>query len=179
VAAPVLGRVEVAAAGQLNILAGGAPELIDRVQPLLDLMGQKTWRFGTAPEQANAVKLACNLTIACAIEAMSEGAALAGLHGISSRPFIDLITSTLFAGAPVYKGYGELIAEQRYTPAGFKLSLGQKDVRLAVEAASEHGLPLAFGDALLTVLGEAMAHGDADLDWAALGSNAVRRGVAG
>jgi 3-hydroxyisobutyrate dehydrogenase-like beta-hydroxyacid dehydrogenase len=178
VAAPVLGRVDVAAAGKLNILAGGTDELIARVQPLLDLMGQKTWRFGDAPEQANAVKLGCNLTLACAIEAMGEGSALAGAHGIPAASFIELITSTLFAGSPVYKGYGGMIAEERYSPAGFKLSLGQKDVRLAVEAGRAHGLPLAFGDALQTVFKEAVDQGDAGLDLAALGKNAVRRGKA-
>lgn len=178
VAAPVLGRVDVAAAGKLNILAGGAEDLVARVQPLFDLIGQKTWRFGAAPEQANAVKLACNLTLACAIEAMGEGAALAGAHGIPAAGFIELITSTLFAGSPVYKGYGGMMAEQRYSPAGFKLSLGQKDVRLAVEAGRDQGLPLAFGDALQTVFKEAVDHGDAGLDLAALGKNAVRRGNA-
>jgi 3-hydroxyisobutyrate dehydrogenase-like beta-hydroxyacid dehydrogenase len=176
VAAPVLGRVDVAAAGKLNILAGGADEVVNRVQPLLDLIGQKTWRFGAAPEQANAVKLACNLTLACAIEAMGEGAALAGAHGILAAEFIELITTTLFAGSPVYKGYGGMIAAERYSPAGFKLSLGLKDVRLAVEAGRDLGLPLAFGDALQTVLRDAVDQGDADLDLAALGKNARRRG---
>lgn len=176
VAAPVLGRVDVAEAGKLNILAGGADELIARVQPLFDLMGQKTWRFGAQPEQANAVKLACNLMLACAIEATGEGTALARAHGVPAENFIDLITSTLFAGSPVYKGYGGMIAQQRYSPAGFKLSLGQKDVRLAVEAGQGKGLPLAFGDALQGVLKEAIDQGDADLDLAALGKHAARRG---
>jgi 3-hydroxyisobutyrate dehydrogenase-like beta-hydroxyacid dehydrogenase len=176
VAAPVLGRVDVAEAGKLNILAGGSDELIARVQPLLDLLGQKTWRFGAEPEQANAIKLACNLTLACAIEATGEGAALARAHGVPAGDFVDLVTNTLFAGSPVYKGYGGMIAQERYSPAGFKLSLGQKDVRLAVEAAREKGLPLAFGDALQAVLREAVEHGDAELDLAALGRNAARRG---
>jgi 3-hydroxyisobutyrate dehydrogenase-like beta-hydroxyacid dehydrogenase len=176
VAAPVLGRVDVAQAGKLNILAGGSDELVARVQPLLDLLGQKTWRFGAEPEQANAIKLACNLTLACAIEATGEGAALARAHGIPAAGFVELVTNTLFAGSPVYKGYGGMIAEARYSPAGFKLSLGQKDVRLAVEAGRDKGLPLAFGDALQTVLKEAADHGDADLDLAALGRNAARRG---
>jgi 3-hydroxyisobutyrate dehydrogenase-like beta-hydroxyacid dehydrogenase len=176
VAAPVLGRVDVAQAGRLNILAGGSDELIARVQPLLDLMGQTTWRFGEQPEQANAVKLACNLMLACAIEATGEGTALARAHGVPAASFIDLITSTLFAGSPVYKGYGGMIAEERYSPAGFKLSLGQKDVRLAVEAGQGKDLPLAFGEALQVVLKEAVDKGDADLDLAALGKNAARRG---
>lgn len=175
VAAPVLGRVDVAAAGKLNILAGGTDELIARVQPLLDLMGQKTWRFGAAPEQANAVKLGCNLTLACAIEAMGEGSALAGAHGIPAASFIELITSTLFAGSPVYKGYGGMIAEERYSPAGFKLSLGLKDVRLAVEAGQAQGLPLAFGTTLKATLQDAVAQGSGDLDLAALGKHAARR----
>ena len=176
VAAPVLGRVDVAAARKLNILLGGSDELAARVQPLLDLMGQKTWRFGREPEQANAVKLACNLTLACAIEATGEGAALARAHGVAPAHFVDLITSTLFAGSPVYKGYGGMIAEERYSPAGFKLSLGLKDVRLAVEAGQDKGLPLAFGDTLQTVLRDAIDQGDADLDLAALGKHAARRG---
>jgi 3-hydroxyisobutyrate dehydrogenase-like beta-hydroxyacid dehydrogenase len=176
VAAPVLGRVDVAEAGKLNILAGGSDELIARVQPLLDLMGQKTWRFGEAPEQANAVKLACNLTLACAIEAIGEGSALARSYGVPAENFVDLVTSTLFAGSPVYKNYGGMIAQQRYSPAGFKLSLGLKDVRLAVEAGQGKGLPLAFGDTLQGVLKEAIDHGDANLDLAALGKHAARRG---
>ena len=168
VAAPVLGRVDIAAAGKLNILAGGSDELIARVQPLLDLMGQKTWRFGDAPEQANAVKLACNLTLACAIEAMGEGAALARGHGVEAASFIDLLTSTLFAGSPVYKGYGGMIAQERYSPAGFKLSLGLKDVGLAHEAADAQGLRLRFGTVLRETLQEAVARGDGDLDLAGL-----------
>jgi 3-hydroxyisobutyrate dehydrogenase-like beta-hydroxyacid dehydrogenase len=175
-AAPVLGRVDVAAAGKLNILVGGADELVARVQPLLDLMGQKTWRFGSAPEQANAVKLACNLMLACAIEATGEGTALARAHGVQAGDFIDLVTSTLFAGSPVYKGYGGMIAEQRYSPAGFKLSLGLKDVRLAVEAGQDQGLPLAFGETLKATLQDAVAQGNGDLDLAALGKHAARRG---
>lgn len=168
VAAPVLGRVDIAAAGKLNILAGGSDELIARVQPLLDLMGQKTWRFGDAPEQANAVKLACNLTLACAIEAMGEGAALAGSHGVEAANFIDLLTSTLFAGSPVYKGYGAMIAQERYSPAGFKLSLGLKDVGLANDAAEAQGIKLRFGSVLRETLQEAVARGDGDLDLAGL-----------
>lgn len=46
VAAPVLGRIDVAAAGKLNILAAGETPALARVQPLFDVMGQKTWHFG-------------------------------------------------------------------------------------------------------------------------------------
>jgi 3-hydroxyisobutyrate dehydrogenase-like beta-hydroxyacid dehydrogenase len=168
IAAPVLGRVDVAAAGKLNIVAAGPDDLIARVQPLFDLMGQKTWRFGTAPEQANAVRLGANLTLACAIEAMGESAALVGAHGIEASGFLDLLSNTLFAGSPVYKGYGGMIAQERYSPAGFKLSLGLKDVGLANDAAEAQGLRLRFGTVLRETLQEAVARGEGDLDLAAL-----------
>jgi 3-hydroxyisobutyrate dehydrogenase-like beta-hydroxyacid dehydrogenase len=168
IAAPVLGRVDVAAAGKLNIVAAGPDELISRVQPLFDLMGQKTWRFGTVPEQANAVKLGANLTLACAIEAMGESAALVGAHGIEAGDFLDLLSNTLFAGSPVYKGYGAMIAQERYSPAGFKLSLGLKDVGLANDAAQEQGVRLRFGTVLRETLQEAVARGDGELDLAGL-----------
>ena len=168
IAAPVLGRVDVAAAGKLNIVAAGPIDAIERVQALFDLMGQKTWRFGTAPEQANAVKLGANLTLACAIEAMGESAALVGAHGIEAAGFLDLLGNTLFAGSPVYKGYGAMIAQERYSPAGFKLSLGLKDVGLANDAAAAQGLRLRFGAVLRETLQEAVARGDGELDLAAL-----------
>jgi 3-hydroxyisobutyrate dehydrogenase-like beta-hydroxyacid dehydrogenase len=176
VAAPVLGRVDVAAAGKLNIVAAGAGELIDRVQPLLDLLGQKTWRFGDVPERANAVKLGANLTLASAVEAIGEAAALVHAHGVGAGSFIDLLSQTLFAGSPVYKGYGAMIAQERYSPGLFKLSLALKDIQLALSAAEEKGLSLPFGNVLRENLLEGVKQGDADLDLAALAKMAARRG---
>lgn len=172
-AAPVLGRVDVAAAGKLNILAGGPPELLARVQPYFDLMGQKTWPFGDRPEQANAVKLGANLSLVLAIEAMGESSALAGGFGIPADHFLDLLASTLFAGSPVYKGYGGMIAQQRYSPAGFKLSLGLKDVNLALEAGRENGVLMEAGHAVRDNLLRAVEQGDGELDLAALAKRSL------
>ncbi len=174
VAAPVLGRPDMAAAGKLNILAAGPTGLINRVQPLLDAIGQKTWRFGEQPEQANAVKLAANFMIASAIEAMAEASTLAAGFGVPPGAFLDMIAATLFA-APVYKGYGTLIAERRFVPAGFKMTLGLKDIRLALEAAEAAHVPLPFAGVLKDNLLDGIAHGGANSDWAALAQVAVRR----
>lgn len=58
VAAPVMGRADVAAAGQLNVLVAGPASAIDRVQPLFDLIARNTWRLGHTASSANAMKLA-------------------------------------------------------------------------------------------------------------------------
>ncbi|NKF24560.1 NAD(P)-dependent oxidoreductase [Solimonas marina] len=174
VAAPVFGRVDVAAAGKLNIIAAGATATLDTVQPLLDVIGQKTWRVGDEPTRANAVKIGGNFMIAAAIEAMAEASTLADAHGVEPAQFLEILTSTLFA-APVYQGYGKLIAEQRYAPAGFALRLGLKDVRLALEAGDASNVPMPFASVLRDGFLDAVAQGDGDLDWGALAKVAARR----
>ncbi|WP_045728861.1 NAD(P)-dependent oxidoreductase [Xanthomonas sp. GPE 39] len=173
-AVPVLGRPEVAAAGQLNLLAAGDDAALARVQPLLDVLGRKTWYFGAAPEQANAVKLAANLCLASAIGTMAEAAALVRGHGVEAAEFLLMLTSSVFA-APAYQTYADMIAQQRYSPAGFKATLGLKDVRLALSAGETRHVPMPLAAVLRDQFIEAIAHGDGDLDWSALAKVAARR----
>lgn len=174
VSAPVLGRVDVAAAGNLNILASGPADALARVQPLFDVLGRKTWTLGDTAEVACAAKLSANLMIASAIESMAEASTLAGGYGVSRASFIDMITSTLFP-VPVYQGYGKQMADDIFEPAGFKLSLGLKDVRLALEAGEAAQVPLPFASVLKDNLLDGMAHGQADQDWASLSKVSDRR----
>lgn len=174
VAAPVLGRVDVAQAGKLNILAGGEPADIARVQPLLDVLGARTWHFGARPEQANAVKLAANFCLASAIGTMAEAGALVRGHDVAPADFLAMLTSTVFA-APAYQGYGGLIAREDYSPAGFKMTLGLKDVRLALAAGEAKHVPMPIASTLRDGLLEGIAQGDGDLDWSALAKVSARR----
>ena len=173
VAAPVLGRPDVAAAAKLNIVAGGTDRAIDRVLPLLDAIGQKTWRAGPRPQDANLLKVAVNFMLASAIETTGEAAALVSGYGIDPAVLIELISNTLFPG-PVYAGYGKMIAEQRYEPALFKARLGLKDVSLALAAAEAVATPLPVASVVRDNLIDVVAHGDGDKDFAALGAVALR-----
>ena len=174
VAAPVFGRPVAAAAAQLNIVAAGDPAAIERVSPLLDAIGQKVWRLGDDPVRANVAKLAGNMMIALAIEAMAEATTLTESYGVSSADFLDIVTNTLFA-SPSYKSYGAQIAENRYEPAAFKLRLGLKDVRLALAAAQAKGAPLPSADLVRGFLEQAVADGAGEKDWAALAEAAHKR----
>jgi 3-hydroxyisobutyrate dehydrogenase-like beta-hydroxyacid dehydrogenase len=173
VAAPVMGRPDVAAAGELNILAAGEAAHIHRVQPLLDAMGKATWVIGSAPHQANVAKLAANFMLASAIETMAESIALARRYDVDPKKLIEIFTSTLFA-APAYKIYGPAILDGEFKP-GFKLMLGLKDVRLALAAGEQGGAPLPFASVLHDNFVDAIAHGDANKDWAAVSKVALRR----
>jgi 3-hydroxyisobutyrate dehydrogenase-like beta-hydroxyacid dehydrogenase len=174
VAAPVMGRPDVAAAGKLTIVAGGPAEAIDRVQPVFDAIGQKTWRIGSLPQHANVMKLAANFMLASAVETLGEAATLVTAHGVAAQDILDVITSGPFPG-PVYQGYGKMIAEQRYEPALFKARLGLKDVRLALAAADAVSTPLPVASVVRDSLIEAIAHGDGEKDFAVLGQVSARR----
>ncbi|RDI99851.1 NAD(P)-dependent oxidoreductase [Dyella solisilvae] len=174
VAAPVFGRPDAAAAGRLNILAAGKPAVVARVHPLLEAMGSRVWPLGNAPERANVVKIAGNFMICAAIESMAEASALARAHGVGAADFLEVMTGSLFA-APAYQGYAKLIAEQRYSPAGFALPLGYKDIGLALSAADATRVPLPLAGLLRDNLLEALSSGVEDVDWAILAQVAARR----
>jgi 3-hydroxyisobutyrate dehydrogenase-like beta-hydroxyacid dehydrogenase len=168
VAAPVLGRPPVAAAGKLNILAAGAEADIDRLEPYFDVMGARTWRIGTEPAQANLVKIAVNFTIIHAIEALGESISIVEHHGIDAAGFAELLTSTLFGGMS-YTAYADIIVNRRYEPAGFSTVLGLKDLGLAEAAAEQVGVTLPTAPALRRVFEQTLAKPGGDkLDWAAI-----------
>lgn len=174
VGAPVFGRPTAAAAAQLNIVAAGDPDAIARVQPIFDALGVRTWRLGDEPHAAHAAKLAGNMMIALAIEAMAEATALTESYGVPAADFLEIVTDTLFA-SPAYKGYGATIASGTYEPAGFKLRLGLKDVRLAIEAGAAKGTSLPAAEVVRDALLEGIDLGFGEKDWSALAEVAHRR----
>ena len=174
VAAPVLGRPDAAAQAKLNILAAGEDAAIARVQPLLDAMGQKTWRIGNDPADANVVKIAANFMIVSAIETMGEAFALARGNGVAPSILLEVISNVALFASPLYKNYGAQIVEERFDP-GFRLVLGLKDVRLALAAGDAAHAPLPFASVLRDNMLEAIAAGDGERDWSALARVAQRR----
>jgi 3-hydroxyisobutyrate dehydrogenase-like beta-hydroxyacid dehydrogenase len=174
VAATVWGRPDVATAGKLSIVAAGDPVAIAKVQPLFDVIGQKTYNVGAEPSRANVAKIAGNLMVACAIEGIAEAAALVRGHGMSAPEVLDAIITSLF-NVPVYRGYGDMIGRRQYEPAGFDLVLGLKDVRLALAAGEEVNVPLPFASGLRDTFLDAIANGDAAKDWSAIARVAARR----
>lgn len=173
VAAPVFGRPDVAATGQLHVVAAGAPDALQATAPLLDAVGQRTFTVSEKPEAANLVKLSGNFLIAAVIESLGEAMALVDKAGIDKRQYLDVLTSTLF-GAPVYKTYGGLIAEGRFEPAGFAAPLGLKDLRLTLAAADDLRVPLPIASLLRDRFLSLLAHGGEKLDWSAIGKLSAR-----
>jgi 3-hydroxyisobutyrate dehydrogenase-like beta-hydroxyacid dehydrogenase len=173
VSAPVFGRPDAAASANLFVVPAGKRETVATCQPLFDAIGQRTFPIGGKPPMANLVKLSGNFLIASVIEALGEAFALIGKAGVDRAQYLDILTNTLF-GAPVYKTYGKLIAEERYTPAGFSVELGYKDVGLALNAALELKVPMPLASLISDRFVALLASRSGDLDWSALALIAKR-----
>jgi len=167
VAAPVFGNPDAAKARQLFIVAAGASADVERCQPILDILGQRTFVIGDDPAEANLIKLLGNMMSATALEMLAEVVAVVRKRGLDPQPFIDIMTSTMFGGR-AHKIYGDKIAKQTYAP-GFVLPLVLKDVRLALAEAENAGAPMPSVGVVRDRLITGIARGYAGLDWTALG----------
>ena len=168
VAAPVFGNPDAASARELFVIAAGDPDQVDRVRPILGLLGQRTFYVGADPAHANLVKLAGNVMSATALEMLGEVLSLIRKRGLDAGMVLDILTSTMF-GSRVHKIYGAKIAAQRYAASGFILPLALKDVRLALAEAEAASVPMPSVSVVRDRLITGIARGHGDLDWSALG----------
>lgn len=173
VSAPVLGRPDVAAAGQLGVVIAGPPSAVETCKDLVESIARRMFEAGDKPEHAAIVKLTNSLVLGCAIEAMGEGFSLVRKYGVKADVLYDVLTDGLFS-APAYKGYGKLIAERDYLNVGFTIQLGLKDIKLILGAAGAENVPLPAVNVLHDHLLSAIAHGSAGKDWAAVAEEQAR-----
>lgn len=168
VSAPVFGRPEFAARGELDIVAAGAPAALARCEPLFQVLGRRWFRVADEAPKANALKVARNFLLSTIIEGMGEAMALAETAGIDPRVFYDIVTGTAMNSAS-HINYGRLMLENPDNPA-FTLKLGLKDVELALQTAAELGIPLPSASLIREQHLAAIRHGYGERDWAALGT---------
>jgi 3-hydroxyisobutyrate dehydrogenase-like beta-hydroxyacid dehydrogenase len=164
VTAPVFGRPIAAAEAKLFICTSGDTEIKERVKPILELLGQGIYDFGTEPGAANVVKLAGNFMIMASMETMAEAFTLAEKQGLDREQVAEFFGNTVF-NAPIYKNYGTLIAKKQYHPVGFKSKLGFKDARLASKMALDAQMPAPLLSLVYNRLLSAVANGKGEHDW--------------
>ena len=165
--APVFGRPDAAAAAKLFIVVAGRAEQIERCQPLFDAMGQRTFKLGEEAHTANVIKLGGNFLLSTVIESLAEAFAFGRKFGVDAQTFLEILTNSLFP-VPVYKGYGSMIAADKFEPAGFKLPLGFKDNRLLLAAADEASVPMPMASLVHDRFVAALAQGLSEADWAGI-----------
>jgi 3-hydroxyisobutyrate dehydrogenase-like beta-hydroxyacid dehydrogenase len=163
--APVSGNPTVVRAGNLSFIVSGAPETLERVEPVLRAIGPTVTHVGDG-EQARIVKLAINLMIAGIVQLMSEAVVLGEASGVSRAGLLEVMESSA-VGAPLVKYKSEPLLRDDFT-ATFTTELMEKDIDLALEAADEAGVELPVTRELKALLRATIEAGYAQDDFMAL-----------
>jgi len=164
---PVLGRPPAAEAGELFVIAAGPKAQKAKLQPLFDVIGQRTFNVGEDPVQANIVKVGLNFMIFSTIEQMAEVFTLCEKGGVDPKAMFEIMTKSFYT-APVHKNYGSIMVEKAYSPAGAPMGIGVKDNDLFLDAGKNLEVPLPYASVLHDRFLSSFAAGDGDLDFTAI-----------
>ena len=167
VASPVFGRPQAAETAKLLLVAAGPEDAVQRCRPLLEAVGDRLFVLGQDAAAANALKLGGNFLIASMLEVLGEAFALMRKSGVDPARFLEIVNGSLFR-SPVYENYGKIIVDEKYEPAGFKMRLGLKDVRLILSAGEAANVPLPLASLIRDRLISGIARGYGETDWSAV-----------
>jgi 3-hydroxyisobutyrate dehydrogenase len=137
--APVSGGVEGARAGTLAIMVGGDAAALARVLPVLEAMGKTITHFGPTGA-GQAAKATNQLMCAGVIQACAEAMAFAKAEGLP----LDKLIETLGKGAGsswYFVNRAPNMLRGSY-PAGFRVRLHEKDLKICRDMAARHGVQL-------------------------------------
>jgi 3-hydroxyisobutyrate dehydrogenase-like beta-hydroxyacid dehydrogenase len=166
VAAPVVGRPDVAEAGQLRTFVAGDPGVIAKCDGLLRSYCQMVVNVGEKQQVANSLKLAVNYMGVSLIELMGQVYAFGEKSGIDAQ-HLKLLMATMFP-QPQLQEYAQRILARDFDDAGFALTGGLKDVELMLQASTDTRVALPYASVVREKFLAAIAHGMGDRDWAAI-----------
>ena len=160
--APVSGGVEGARDGTLAVMVGGPAGAFERARPVLSAMGRAVTHFGPSGS-GQAAKATNQIMCAGIIQAVAEAMAFAKAEGLP----LDKLIETLGKGAGsswYFVNRAPNILRGSY-PAGFRVRLHEKDLKICREMAARHGVELSVVESTLAHYRALIeqGHGDDDI----------------
>ena len=169
--APVSGGTVGAEAGTLAIMAGGSAENFARAQPLFAVLGRATHVGPVGAGQL--AKLANQMIVGITIGAVAEALLLCQKGGADPARVREAIGGG-FAESRILQLHGERMIERDFAPRG-SMAVQLKDMRNALETATDMGFTAPVTAALEQLYADAIEHGDAGLDHSGLFVELARR----
>ena len=163
---PVSGSVSTVEAGTLTIMAGGDPDLISRVEPLLSSIAKRVIPVGRRGTGA-ACKLAVNGLVHGLNVALSEALVLAEKAGVDRAIAYEVFASGV-AGGPFVEYKREAYLHPESAVVAFTLELVAKDLELITALGAEVGAPLAQAETSLEIVRRAIGNGLGNRDLSAI-----------
>ena len=159
---PVSGSVSTVEAGQLTIMAGGDPAVLDRVRPVLDPLAKQVFHVGELGAGA-VMKLAVNSVLHGLNLALAEALVLAEQAGVERSAAYEVFAASAIA-APFVHYKREAFEHPGRPPVAFSLDLVAKDLDLILALAAQAGAPMEQAATNARVAAAAVAAGLGDHD---------------
>jgi 3-hydroxyisobutyrate dehydrogenase-like beta-hydroxyacid dehydrogenase len=172
--APVAGSVGPAGEGTLAIMVGGDEEAVQRVRPLLAILGdpERTWHVGPVGA-GQAAKLMVNLVLGGVMATVAEGYTLGRVLGLSPDDALDVLEGASVATVTV-RSKRDKLRSGDFGEAGFRLGLMHKDLLLALDAARAARASLPGTERVAELFAGAKGQSLADQDYAAVAGYLAR-----
>ena len=146
-------------------MAGGEQSAFDRALPLFKLMGKNITLVGDCGD-GQVTKVANQIIVALTIEAISEALVLASKAGADPARVREALMGG-FASSRILELHGERMIKRTFEP-GFRISLHQKDLNLALQSAKTLGVSLPNTASTQELFNSCAANGDSGLDHSGL-----------
>jgi 2-hydroxy-3-oxopropionate reductase len=163
--APVSGGEVGAKAGTLTIMVGGDQTIFDKVKPLFELMGQNITLVGKNGD-GQTCKVANQIIVALTIEAVAEALLFASKAGADPAKVREALMGG-FASSKILEIHGERMIKRTFDP-GFRITLHQKDLNLALSNARKLQMALPNTATAQELFNSVAAQGDSGLDHSAM-----------
>ena len=162
VEAPLTGGAVGAQGRSLVFMVGGDAEPVARVTPLLDQLGRATIHLGPVGT-GTTMKLVNSLLAFTCTWASFEALSMAVDAGIDVRTAVEVVRTGGATNFYIDRGVEGI--NRRGGETQFSLALAAKDAGLIQQIAAANGLSGVMAEAMVAVLGDAVARGLGDNDW--------------
>jgi 3-hydroxyisobutyrate dehydrogenase-like beta-hydroxyacid dehydrogenase len=154
-----------AAKGDLTLMVGGDPSVVERVADVLDTLGSQ--RFYCGPLGAGVTTKLVNNLVSTAICALTgEGMAIGAAAGLDPEVLLAVMANTAANSNHLRNAITHRVLTGDFSPS-FKLSLAHKDLGLATALAASLGVPTLMGAAAYQLHALAVGAGLGDEDQSA------------
>jgi 2-hydroxy-3-oxopropionate reductase len=159
--APVSGGEAGAISATLSIMIGGAPAAVERAMPIFESLGKNIVHVGGAGA-GQVTKAANQMVVGTTIAIVSEALVLAAKAGVDPAKVRQALLGG-FAQSKILEAHGQKMLDRNFKP-GFRIRLHEKDMKIALGAGFEYGVPLMVTSQVAQMMSamNSMGHGDLD-----------------
>jgi 2-hydroxy-3-oxopropionate reductase len=159
--APVSGGEAGAISATLSIMIGGKAPAVERAMPIFQTLGKNIVHVGDAGA-GQVTKAANQMVVGTTIAIVSEALVLAAKAGVDPAKVRQALLGG-FAQSKILEAHGQKMLQRNFKP-GFRIRLHEKDMKIALAAGSEYGVPLMVTSQVAQIMTAMKSMGSGELD---------------